>query len=343
MARSGNSRWGSGGSRVRRSAIALVAFSLSLPFPLAASAESALSPRGGTPTVSEPSHRAAARYQEGVRAYAARRYKDAIDCFREADSLAPSAALSFNTALAYDKLLDTDGALSHYREYLRRDPQASRADGVRERIRELQAALARRGVQQMTVQSDPPGATVVIDDKPQGVTPWTGVLEPGWHALRLRLPGYSEVAQRFALPLDHAVAFAFPLRKAQEPLARSSDSSPVAPQHTALTEQRARFPWPWLFLGGSAASFLTAGAFELMRESAETRAKSQTTQVGYEDAFSDAEAHRTSARIFAGIGGGLALTGGVLLFALRPKATESRRAALTCDTQGCFGSWRTAF
>jgi tetratricopeptide (TPR) repeat protein len=311
-----------------------------LPAPLAAEPRAA---DGGVAELREPSRRAAARYQEGVRAYEAGRYKDAIDCFREADSLAPSPALSFNAALAHDKLLDTAGALAHYREYLRRDPAAQRAQGVRQRIRELETELARRGVQQITVQSQPAGATVVIDDKPLGVTPWTGVLEPGSHGLQLRFPGYADFAQRVELTLEQALTVDFSLTPAAES-ARSPAPSPAPPR--AEPEQRPlswRSPWPWLAWGGSAASFLTAGGFELARRSAEDRAKSQTTQIGYDDAYNDAEGHRNNARIFAGVGAGLAVTGVVLLLVLRNQPSERRSAAVSCSDDGCFGRWRTEF
>src|SRR4051794_40263945 len=67
------------------------------------------------------------RYEEGVRAYAAGRYREAIDLFREADQRAPSAALSFDIARAYTQLGDDAGALSSYREYLRRSENAEDA------------------------------------------------------------------------------------------------------------------------------------------------------------------------------------------------------------------------
>jgi tetratricopeptide (TPR) repeat protein len=286
--------------------------------------------------------RAAARYQEGRAAYAAGRYKDAIDCFREADALAPSPALSFNTALAYDKLLDTAGALANYREYLRRDPNATRADSIRKRIGELQSVLAERGVQQVTVQSDPPGATVVIDEKPLGVTPWTSVLPAGQHGVQLRLPGYSEIARTFELPLEEAVSLHFPLVPSSQAIS-SAQSQGASSKGAEPLEGRGPSPWPWLTLGAGAASFLTAGAFELMRQSAERRAQAETTQIGFDSAFRDAQADRNRARAFAGVGGALTVTGVILVFALRPRASEQRSATLDCDGKGCFGSWKAAF
>jgi tetratricopeptide (TPR) repeat protein len=298
-----------------------------------------------TSVASDSSRRAAARYEEGVSAYAAGHYKDAIDCFRDADALAPRPALSYNSALAYDKLLDAVNALANYREYLRREPAAGRAEAVSQRIRELEAVLARRGIQQVTLHSDPSGATVVVDDKPLGVTPWAGALEPGSHQVELRLPGYADFTQRMSLSREHAVTLAFKLARVGQATVRAVQPVPQAALSAAAPPRATSSAiWPWLVVGGGGAALLTAGAFELSRASAVRRAKSETTQIGRDDALSDAEARQTKARVLAGIGGGLTLTGVVLLFVTRSRASESPNAALACDGQGgCFGSWRSAF
>ncbi|MFO7181299.1 MAG: PEGA domain-containing protein, partial [Pseudomonadota bacterium] len=124
---------------------------------------------------------AEARHAEGVAAYAAGRYKEAADHFLRADALVPSAAHSYNAARAHEKLLDAAGALRHYRDYLRRKPNARNGAEVRRRVAALEAELVARGLRQLTVISTPPGATVSIDELPVGVSPWTGELPPGTH------------------------------------------------------------------------------------------------------------------------------------------------------------------
>jgi hypothetical protein len=168
--------------------------------------------------------------------------------------------------------------------------------------------------------------------------------------LVLRLPGHYDSAQRLNLALDHAVAFDFKLNTMIEPNTRAPGANGVslssgyaADASATATATAGPSPWPWIALAGSAASLLTAGTFELLREGAERRAKSQTTQIEYSRAFDDAETHQRNARIFAGVGGGLALTGVVLLLALRPEVSERRNAAFACDTQGCFGSLASEF
>jgi hypothetical protein len=91
--------------------------------------------------------------------------------FRQADAIAPSAPLSFNVARAYDKLADASNALRWYRDYLRRAPQAPNAGEAVARVRFYEGVLQTRGIQQLTVLSNPPTATVSVDGVPMGLTP----------------------------------------------------------------------------------------------------------------------------------------------------------------------------
>jgi hypothetical protein len=56
-----------------------------------------------------------------------------------------------------------------------------------------------------------------------------------------------------------------------------------------------------------------AGAFELERSDSEAAARGSRTQLDYAAHRDDAENSQTTARVFAGAGGGFALIGGVLL------------------------------
>src|SRR3954468_15814152 len=143
-----------------------------------------------------------ARYERGAAAYAAGRFKDAIELFLQADALAPSAALSFNIARAYEKIGDDASSLQWYRDFRRRDPEAKVGAEVQERIHTLEAALAVKGVQQLTVLSRPLGATVIVDEQPVGITPYTGQLPPGLHKVVLSLRGYADSEHKLELPAD---------------------------------------------------------------------------------------------------------------------------------------------
>jgi tetratricopeptide (TPR) repeat protein len=152
-----------------------------------------------------PSPEARVRFERGVKAFEQGRYRQAIELFVEANRLSPSARSSFNIAKAYERMRDERRALAAYRDYLRALPSAENGADVRRRIAELERALQLQAVQQLTVLSNPSGAAVLIDDVPQGVTPWTGELNPGRHRLSLRLTAYREVQQEFELAPQRAL------------------------------------------------------------------------------------------------------------------------------------------
>src|SRR5262249_29930467 len=126
-----------------------LAVALAWSIPLAAA------PRANQTALEALRSLARASYDAGVVAYRQGRYEAAIDCFRRADGLLPSAALSYNTARAYERLGDQARALDFYREFLRRDPEASNVRRVHARVAELEAALMDQGIQQLTVRSEP--------------------------------------------------------------------------------------------------------------------------------------------------------------------------------------------
>src|SRR5690606_6732739 len=138
------------------------------------------------------------------------------DLFLEADELAPSSALSYKINRAYEKIKDSSNALHWYRDYLRREPNAEDKDEVGELIEQYERALQDKGVQQITVLSEPAMATVRIDGRPVGVTPWTGDLPPGEHRVLLSLRGYADSQRDITLAADASMDVNFRLLPAVE-------------------------------------------------------------------------------------------------------------------------------
>ena len=282
---------------------------------------------------------ARARYQEGANAYSAGRYKDAVDLFLEADQLSPSAPLSFNVARAYEHIGDDAGALRWYRDYLRRAPTAENAADVRAITGALALTLAKKGVQQLTVLSSPVGATVAVDGTPVGVTPWTGELNPGKHKLLLTYRGYTD--ERRAIVLS-----------ATEPrdidLQLEQSTAPTTAPRPALAGESSGprlGPVPWLTLGVGAATLGAALAFEVARRSAESDARQEETQLGYQSRLEAEQSRQSAARVLAGVGGGLVVVGGVLLL-LDSKETAhapTTSAGLVCMPGLCAVSAGSRF
>ncbi len=265
---------------------------------------------------------AKARYEKGVDAYTAGRFKDAVDLFLAADRLSPSAPLSFNIARAYEKLGDDSGALRWYRDYVRRAGDAPNVSDVQKLVERFEAKLQAKGVQQLTVLSEPAGATVAVDRTPVGVTPWTADLPPGTHHVALTLRGYRDSESDVELAAEHARDFTAELSRAPAvaaPQAAPAAAAPVAPlpAGTPPAAERAQGGglgvWPWVAFGAGGATLGGALAFELMRQSSEKAAKDDPTQIGYKENLDKMESRRTTARALASVGGGLVVLGGVLL------------------------------
>lgn len=318
-----------------------------------AAASASAKPLGAVPAQARAE--AKSRYDEGVRAYQTARYKDAVDRFLEADALWPSAPLSFNTALAYDKLLDKAGALRFYRDYLRRDPKAKNAAKVQARINELERQLALRGVQQITVMSEPAGATLSVDGQPKGITPWTGELPLGPHEVTLTLRGYRDAERRIELVKDRAIDVTLSLSRHSDWTAAAIDPNTASPPEpappVAVPKEQPQRPskrfgaWPWVSLGAGGAALAAASFFELARRNAEGDAESATTQLAYWEHSQDMRSRQTTARVLVGVGGALALTGGVLLFLDSHTGPDEQRTqtSFACAPGACLGSFRTVF
>lgn len=271
-------------------------------------------------------------YERAAQAYAEKRYKDAIDLFQQADGLRPNPAFSFNVGIAYEDMGDSAMALRHYRAYLRKLPQASDRDEVDDRIRRLERVLADKGLQQVTILSDPSSAVVVIDGNPVGVSPWTGELSPGYHAVLLRLSGYEETHRDFDLPPRRAIDVPVSLKRQK----RGSDATPIDMSKLAAKREQLELwehvrPVTWGVLGAGFVSLGVALGFELARSDFDESARLAMLQTE-RDAL-DQRAHRQEvwARGFFMLGLGLGVTSIVLgyqdltdgLRASRPAAAVS--------------------
>src|SRR5260221_9965172 len=155
----------------------------------------------------QPRELARVRYRQGVEAYKEGHFREGIDLFLDADQLAPSAALSFNIAAAYEKIDQPAAALRWYRDYVRRAPDAADRAQVEAMVRGFEQALEKSGVQQLTVSSTPLSATLIIDGQPVGVTPWTGEIPPGSHQLELGLDGRASASRTIEIPSGPSIDY----------------------------------------------------------------------------------------------------------------------------------------
>ncbi|MDX2052795.1 MAG: PEGA domain-containing protein [Polyangiaceae bacterium] len=288
---------------------------------------------------------AKAKYQMGSEAFRERRFVDAVQLFLQADALAPSAALSFNIALAYENLGDERAALRWFRDYLRRNPSAPNAPVVLNRITAMARVLATQGLQQLSVLSTPTGATVLIDRQNVGTTPITLELSPGKHQLHLHLDGYhdenSEVLLSKFEPKDASYVLTLQPRPEKAVSLYTSQptqtSQPVLKRLGTTPEDRParRFgDLPWIPTGVGAASLGASLGFELARRSEESKARSAASQVEFKTHLDRMAADKQAARILGGIGGALVITGGVL-FVFNTSPDPITRVGFGCGAHGC--------
>lgn len=296
--------------------------------------------------------RAKQRFAAGAQAYREARYKDAIDLFLQANKLEPHPELVFNVGQAYEKLGDVPNALRSYREYLRLSPGARDRATVEASIANLEARLREKGVQQVSVFSTPAGATVMLDQRPVGQTPWTGEIAPGRHVVLLRATGFPDTAKEFLLTGDRAMDLDITLVAGggvgATTLASSQPASePVAPPKRDDGREAAKrppgrsvAPWTIAALGVGVAGLGAALGFELARKSAEDAARNDPTQIGYSDHYDAMTGRQTAARVFLGVGAVATVAGAALLVLdLRGSSAAPARQA----SVGCFGAACGAF
>lgn len=143
------------------------------------------------PVVADAATEARFHDELGRRAYREGRFVEALEHFLQQHALAPSPTTLYNVAVAAEFGGHLDLAFHFFDEVLRvaTDREHSRdAEARRE-------ALAPR-LALLTIETEPPGATIVVDDEALGdfgQAPRTIAVPPGRHTVRLRRPDFEEM------------------------------------------------------------------------------------------------------------------------------------------------------
>jgi len=125
--------------------------------------------------------------QQGVRAFREGRFRDAIRFFDEASRLGGPSSEIWNVARCYQRLDEPQDAARTLERYLEQTDlmPSERAEADRE-LQEI-----RRRPSQMSIDSDPAGATATVDGKPSGAPTPVGVdIAPGPHHIRIERAGF---------------------------------------------------------------------------------------------------------------------------------------------------------
>ena len=122
-------------------------------------------------------------------AFAERRYATALQYFLLVDRATPSPGAAYNVAVTAQTAGELKLAVAYLMSYL----ESQDTDATRRADAEQRAATLRAGLALVRVESEPPGATLYVDQREYGSygkTPRTIAVEPGEHRLLLDLPGH---------------------------------------------------------------------------------------------------------------------------------------------------------
>lgn len=167
----------------------------------------------------EDKQRASAFYREGEALFRKELYAAAIENFKKAHDIIPHPVNLYNIARAYEKLGDADNCLTGYEAYLdlfrRNNSGKDPSDIVDVRASIAKCQLLRRP--EVTINSDPAGAKIYLDDKTKlvGQTPFTVQLDPGKYRLFLSLDGYVPFEEDVEVRPGQPLTLRFKLEKFQ--------------------------------------------------------------------------------------------------------------------------------
>lgn len=165
--------------------------------------------------------RARALSARGQDAYDAGRFAEAAEAFEEANRLYPHPNNLYNAAKAWEAAAEFQKAAEAYRGYLdlherqldRPAPDKANVERTIELLRE-KAFLA---LPEVTIDSDPPGADIAVDepDRILGQTPFTTHLSEGTHRVFLKKAGYQGYSKEFVVRSREPLRLTFALEKIQ--------------------------------------------------------------------------------------------------------------------------------
>ena len=192
-------------------------------------------------------------FERAVRLYQERAYDGALAEFQRAHELSPHFQVLFNMGQVHYQLNEYAEALRAFERYLREGGDQVTA----ERQRYVQGELAelRERVGTLVVQSEPSGASVLLDDTDVGPTPLAPLtVDVGRHVLRVELPGHRSVVRKLHIASGEVARVELSLEPSElEPSLAVAERGPV---HDAGSRGRRAALWTL----GSLALALTASA-----------------------------------------------------------------------------------
>lgn len=162
-------------------------------------------------------------YGDGDTKYKAGDYAGALTDFQAADAIKPTPQSARYIGLCQDNLGHFTDAVASYQRFLANVPpkMAVQGDEIKARVTAIQALPGK-----LHVTSDPPGAGVAVDGKPQpNPTPTDVELPPGHHTLHFSAQGHD--------PTDKDVDVAYASKQDVAVMLAVSAAAPIVPAPVA--------------------------------------------------------------------------------------------------------------
>ncbi len=144
------------------------------------------------------------------RAYKEGRFEDAALLYKEAFEVEPRGSVLYNIGFCYEKAENFENAITFYQRFTDALPRSLKRPAVQRRIEELKGKLVDRYAE-ISVESQPSGAQVFVNDKSKGsmgATPVSFKLLDGSYTLILEKEGFESLRKVIRLkrePLKVAV------------------------------------------------------------------------------------------------------------------------------------------
>ncbi len=153
-------------------------------------------------------------YMEGQDLYDRELYQAAIRAWMKAHEIWPAPVNVYNIAKAYERLGEAGQCIKWYEDYV--DLYRKANDREPPDIVDIKNSIAkcRLGTAlELTIESEPPGANIYLDDKNTllGQTPFVTRREPGTYKLYLEAKGYQPFETDFQVRQGEARKFVFKL------------------------------------------------------------------------------------------------------------------------------------
>lgn len=161
-----------------------------------------------------PDEIAAAReaFSRGQQAFNGGDYQAAADAYEEAYAIVPDPTILFSLGDARQRAEDYVAAAEAYEKYLEKRPDADNREDVETRLEQLRQVPG-----SIKVTTDPPGASITVDDEPTGeTTPATVSVSPGAHLVSVSLPRYAPAFEEVEVEFARETEVSLTLEEAPE-------------------------------------------------------------------------------------------------------------------------------